>query len=111
VDEVTDALVVDVPREGEENWMPLFVVLTDGNQLDDDLVKAIRTRVREDCSPRHVPNEVIAIPEIPRTLSGKVLEVPVKRVLMGDDPGKAASRESLANPEAFDWFVDYAASR
>jgi acetoacetyl-CoA synthetase len=111
LDAIQDALVVDVPREGEENWMPLFVVLKDGNELDDDLIKAIRTRVREDCSPRHVPNEVIAIPEIPRTLSGKVLEVPVKRVLMGDDPGKAASRESLANPEAFDWFVDYAASR
>jgi acetoacetyl-CoA synthetase len=53
---------------------------------------------------------VIAIPEIPRTLSGKVLEVPVKRVLMGEPPEKAASRESLANPEAFDWFVDYAGS-
>jgi acetoacetyl-CoA synthetase len=110
VDQVQDALVVDLPREGEENFMPLFVVLKDGNELDDDLVKAIRARVREDCSPRHVPNEVIAIPEIPRTLSGKVLEVPVKRVLMGEPPEKAASRESLANPEAFDWFVDYAGS-
>ena len=109
-DDVVDALVVDVPREGEENWMPLFVVLREGASLDDDLVKAIRTRVREDCSPRHVPNEVIQIPEIPRTLSGKVLEVPVKRVLMGEPPEKAASRESLANPEAFDWFVDYASS-
>ena len=110
LDEVQDALVVDLPREGEENWMPLFVVLANGRALDDELVKAIRTRVREDCSPRHVPNEVIAIPEVPRTLSGKVLEVPVKRVLMGEPPEKAASRESLANPEAFDWFVDYAAS-
>jgi acetoacetyl-CoA synthetase len=111
VDAVQDALVVDVPREGEENWMPLFVVMKDGADLDDDTVGAIRARVREDCSPRHVPNEVIAIPEIPRTLSGKVLEVPVKRVLMGESPDKAASRESLANPEAFDWFVDYAESR
>jgi acetoacetyl-CoA synthetase len=110
VDAVQDALVVDVPREGEENWMPLFVVLKNGQPLDDEIVKAIRTRVREDCSPRHVPNDVIAIPEIPRTLSGKVLEVPVKRVLMGEPPEKAASRESLANPEAFDWFVDYAES-
>jgi acetoacetyl-CoA synthetase len=108
LDEVADALVVDVPREGEENWMPLFVVLADGAELDDELVKRIRGRVREDCSPRHVPNDVIAIPEVPRTLSGKVLEVPVKRVLMGEDPQKAASRESLANPAAFDWFVDYA---
>jgi acetoacetyl-CoA synthetase len=108
VEQVQDALVVDVPREGEENWMPLFVVMRNGAPLDDDTIKQIRTRIREDCSPRHVPNEVIAIPEIPRTLSGKVLEVPVKRVLMGEPPEKAASRESLANPEAFDWFLDYA---
>ena len=111
LDEVADALVVDIPREGEENWMPLFVVLADGKEIDDDLVKRVRTRVREDCSPRHVPNEVIAIPAVPRTLSGKALEVPIKRVLMGHDPEKAASRESLANPEAFDWFVEFAAAR
>jgi acetoacetyl-CoA synthetase len=110
VDEVQDALVVDVPREGEENWMPLFVVMKNGAELDEATIKAIRKRIRDDCSPRHVPNDVIAIPAIPRTLSGKVLEVPVKRVLMGDPPEKAASRESLANPEAFDWFVDYAES-
>jgi acetoacetyl-CoA synthetase len=110
LDQVKDALVVDVPRDGQDNWMPLFVVLQNGRQLDDETVKAIRARVREYCSPRHVPNDVIAIPEIPRTLSGKVLEVPVKRVLMGDPPEKAASRESLANPEAFDWFVRYADS-
>jgi acetoacetyl-CoA synthetase len=85
--------------------------MKNGHDLNDETIKAIRKRIREDCSPRHVPNEVIAIPEIPRTLSGKVLEVPVKRVLMGEPPEKAASRESLANPQAFDWFVDYAGSR
>ena len=88
--------------------MPLFVVMKEGRELDDDTVKAIRTRIREDCSPRHVPNDIVQIPEVPRTLSGKVLEVPVKRILAGEPPDKAASRESLANPEAFDWFVDYA---
>nr|MBA2505089.1 acetoacetate--CoA ligase [Thermoleophilaceae bacterium] len=108
LDEIVDALVVDVPREEGENWMPLFVVLREGSTLDEELTKAIAKRVREDCSPRHVPNEVHAVAEIPRTLSGKALEVPVKRVLMGQDPEKAASRESLANPEAFDWFVDFA---
>jgi acetoacetyl-CoA synthetase len=111
LDEIEDALVVDLPREGQENWMPLFVVLADGAALDDALTKRIAKRVREDCSPRHVPNEVIVIPEVPRTLSGKALEVPVKRVLMGDPPERAASRESLANPEAFDWFVDYAGAQ
>jgi acetoacetyl-CoA synthetase len=108
LDEITDALVVDVPREGTDGWMPLFVVLREGAQLDGDLVKAIRTRIREDCSPRHVPNEVHAIDEVPRTLSGKVLEVPVKRILMGQDPDKAASRDSLANPKALDYFADFA---
>ena len=91
--------------------MPLFIVLPEGKQLDDELAKAINTRIREDCSPRHVPNDIVQIPAVPRTLSGKVLEVPVKRILQGDPPEKAASRESLQNPEAFDWFVRYAESR
>jgi acetoacetyl-CoA synthetase len=108
LDEIVDALVVDVPREGTDGWMPLFVVLREGAELDDDLVKAIRARIREDCSPRHVPNEVHAIDEVPRTLSGKVLEVPVKRILMGQEPDKAASRDSLANPKALDYFADFA---
>jgi acetoacetyl-CoA synthetase len=111
LDEVRDALVVDIPQDGEESWLPLFVVLEEGVELGDDLVKAIRTRIREDCSPRHVPSDVIPIAEVPRTLSGKVLEVPVKRILMGTDPEKAASRDSLANPEALDWFADLAKQR
>ncbi|NUT54748.1 MAG: acetoacetate--CoA ligase, partial [Thermoleophilia bacterium] len=108
VEDVTDALVVDIPREGEENFMPLFVVLRDGAELDEALTKAIKARIREDCSPRHVPNEIVAISEIPRTLSGKVLELPVKKILQGADPSKAASRDSLANPKALDFFVEYA---
>jgi acetoacetyl-CoA synthetase len=105
LDEVVDALVVDVPRDGTDGWMPLFVVMREGEALDDSLVGAIRRRIREDVSPRHVPDEIRAVPEIPRTLSGKVLEVPVKRILMGTPPEEAASRESLANPSALDYFV------
>jgi acetoacetyl-CoA synthetase len=108
LDEITDALVVDVPREGTDGWMPLFVVLREGAELDDDLTKQIAKRIREDCSPRHVPNEVHAIDEVPRTLSGKVLEVPVKKILMGTEADKAASRDSLQNPDALDYFVDFA---
>jgi acetoacetyl-CoA synthetase len=108
VPEVDDALVVDVPRAGTEGWMPLFVVLAEGATLDDDLKAAIRRRVREDCSPRHVPNEIYAIDEVPRTLSGKVLEIPVKKILMGTSPESAASRDSLANPAALDFFVELA---
>jgi acetoacetyl-CoA synthetase len=109
LDEVVDALVVDVPREGTDGWMPLFVVLRDGASLTDDLVAAIKRRIREDCSPRHTPNEVRQIEEVPRTLSGKALEVPVKRILMGESPDKAAARDSLQNPEALDYFVELAA--
>jgi acetoacetyl-CoA synthetase len=108
LDDVTDALVVDIPREGEENFMPLFVVLRDGAELDEELSKAIKARIREDCSPRHVPNEIVTVAEVPRTLSGKVLELPVKKILQGTAPEKAASRDSLANPKALDFFVDYA---
>ena len=105
IDDVVDALVVDLPREGTDGWMPLFVVLREGVTLDDALVGEIRRRIREDCSPRHVPDEIRQIAEVPRTLSGKVLEVPVKRILMGTPAEQAASRESLANPEALDYFV------
>ncbi len=106
IDDITDALVVDV-----DGWMPLFVVLRDGAALDEALERQIARRIREDCSPRHVPNVVYAIAEVPRTLSGKVLEVPVKRILQGTPPDKAASRDSLANPAALDTFVELASQR
>jgi acetoacetyl-CoA synthetase len=108
VDEVVDALVVDVPRPGTDGWMPLFVVLREGASLSDDLAAQIRKRIRDDCSPRHAPNEIREIAEVPRTLSGKALEVPVKRILMGESPDKAAARDSLQNPAALDYFVQLA---
>jgi acetoacetyl-CoA synthetase len=110
LDEITDALVVDIAK-GDDAWMPLFVVLREGEELNEDLEKAIAKRVREDCSPRHVPSEVFQVAEVPRTLSGKVLEVPVKKILTGTPPEQAASRDSLANPKALDWFVELAEQR
>jgi acetoacetyl-CoA synthetase len=104
LDEILDALVVDVP-ETDGSRMTLFVVLRDGAVLDDRLEAEVRRRIREDCSPRHVPDAVLAAPEIPRTLSGKILEVPIKRILMGAPVHEVASRDSLANPEALDWFA------
>ena len=106
LDEIVDALVVDV-----DGWMGLFVVLRPGVELDDGLRGQIARRVREDCSPRHVPDDVHVVGEVPRTLSGKVLEVPVKRILSGVAPERAASRDSLANPAALDWFVAFARER
>ena len=110
VPEVLDALVVDVPRPGTEGWMPLFVVLRDDAELDQALTKEIAKRIRERCSPRHVPDRVYRIAEVPRTLSGKVLEVPVKRILTGTPADRAASRDSLANPDSLDYFVELAKS-
>lgn len=105
---ITDALVVDIPKPGTEGWMPLFVVIAEGAELTDELKKTVAREVRERCSPRHVPNEMIEVKTIPRTLSGKVLEVPVKRILTGTPVEKAASKDSLADPASLDFFVEYA---
>lgn len=105
LEEVIDALVVDVPQSDGSSRIELFVVLRENTVLDDDLVRRIKQGIREDCSPRHVPDGIQAIPAVPRTLSGKVLEVPVKRILMGEPPERVVSRDSLANPEALDYFV------
>jgi acetoacetyl-CoA synthetase len=104
MDEVLDALVVDV-----NGWMPLFVVLAQGCELDKALQRSIVKRVREGCSPRHAPDAVYEIEAVPRTISGKALEVPVKRILQGVPASSAASRDSLANPAALDWFSEFAA--
>jgi acetoacetyl-CoA synthetase len=102
VPEVLDSLVVDV-----DDRIVLFAVTS--VELDDELAAEIRRRVREHCSPRHVPDAIHRIDEVPRTLSNKKLEVPVKRILQGGDPAKVASRDSLANPAALDWFAVRAA--
>jgi acetoacetyl-CoA synthetase len=108
LDEVVDALVLDLPLPGTEGFMPLFVVLREGATLDDDLSARIRKRIREDCSPRHVPDLIEQIGEVPRTLSGKVLELPVKRILLGAAPDTAVSRDALATPAALDPFEEMA---
>ena len=105
---VSDALVVDLPKEGTEGWMMLFVVPEDDAGLSPELEVQLMEAIRKRCSPRHVPDEVVAIEEVPRTLSGKVLEVPVKRILTGTPPSEAASPDSLANPTSLDFFADLA---
>jgi acetoacetyl-CoA synthetase len=105
VPEIVDSLVVDVPREDGDSWMPLFVVLREGAVLDDDLIARVKAAVRERCSPRHVPSEVLRIAEVPRTLSGKALEIPVKRILLGAEPADTTSLDGMANPSSLDWFM------
>jgi hypothetical protein len=84
--------------------MPMFVTLAAGVELTDELVATIKNVIRVECSPRHVPDRVFAVSDLPRTLTGKILEIPVKRLLMGAEPDTVASRDSLANPGALDEF-------
>jgi acetoacetyl-CoA synthetase len=106
--EVLDALVVDLEVLGGASYMPLFVVLRPGITLDEALVAKIKAAIRTQLSPRHVPDDVIAIPEVPRTLNGKKLEVPVKKILLGSPLEQAVNLGSVANPGALDVFIDFA---
>jgi acetoacetyl-CoA synthetase len=101
--EVADSLVVHLEDpEGGPGRLLLFVAPADGAAVDDGLRARIARALRTELSPRHVPDEIHAVPGVPRTLSGKKLEVPVKRILTGADPDTAASRGSLANPDVLD---------
>lgn len=112
IDGVYDSLVVDVPVGGSsETKIYLFVVPEEGRELDEELISSIKRGVRQHCSPRHVPDEIRAIQEVPRTLNGKKLEVPVKKILAGKPIEEAASRDSLANPEALDYFAGLTGAR
>lgn len=105
VPEVADSLVIDLEGLGGKSFMPLFVVLRDGTVLDETLKAAIKDVIRRRVSPRHVPDAVYAVPDIPRTLNGKKLEVPVRKILLGVPPEKAVNPDSLANPQSLDVFV------
>ena len=105
--DVADSLIVHLD---ESDRIILFVQPAKGTELDDALRTRIQAEIRLALSPRHVPDEIVAVPAVPRTLSGKKLEVPVKRILSGEPPERAASRESLADPAALDAFVKLAES-
>lgn len=109
--EVMDSLVVDLEFLGRESWMPLFVVLRPGASLDDALAGRLKSAIRTALSARHVPNDVIQVPEIPRTLTGKKLEVPVKKLFLGQPADKVANRDAMANPASLNWFVELARRR
>jgi acetoacetyl-CoA synthetase len=109
--EVLDSLVVDLEYLGRESWMPLFVVLRDGVVLDDALTKRMKQVIREALSARHVPNDVFQVIAIPRTLSGKKMELPVKKLLMGAAADSVLKRDAMANADSVDWFVALAAAR
>ncbi len=107
---IQDAIIIHVEKDGV-SFMPLFVVLKPGQTMDETLVYNINKRLRSDHSPRHVPDVVVQIPEVPYTISGKKLEAPVKKILMGIHPDKAANRGAMRNPSSLDFFAEYARSR
>ncbi len=109
--EVLDSLVVDLEFLGRESWMPLFVVLREGLVLDAALETRLRGAIREGLSARHVPNQIFQVPAVPRTLSGKKMELPVKKLMMGAAPEKVLNRDAMANPQSIDWFLELAAQR
>jgi acetoacetyl-CoA synthetase len=111
LDEVQDSLVIDLEFLGRDSFMPLFVVLTPGVTLDDALKGRIADAIRQAVSARFIPNEIVQIDTVPRTLSGKKLELPVKKLLLGGDPERVVNRDSMSNPDSFDQFIAYAARR
>ncbi|MES9603360.1 acetoacetate--CoA ligase [Actinomadura sp. NPDC000929] len=104
-DEISDSLVIDTGRLGQEGRLLLYVQLAEGAALTDELAADLRRRIRSALSPRHVPDEITAVPGIPRTLSGKKLEVPVRKILQGTPVDRAANRDSMANPEVLTHFT------
>jgi acetoacetyl-CoA synthetase len=108
--QIADSLIVCIEEPGGGFFMPLFVEMAKGD-LDDSLRAEIARRLRSERSPRHVPDVIVQAPGIPTTLTGKKMEVPVRRLLLGEAADKVASKDAMKNPEVLDWFAAFAASR
>jgi acetoacetyl-CoA synthetase len=109
--EVLDCLVVDLEYLGKASYMPLFVVLREGVELDGALRDRINARIRSALTARHVPNDIFVVAAVPRTLSGKKLELPIKKLLLGQPLDKVVNLDSMVNPESLAWFVAFAERR
>jgi acetoacetyl-CoA synthetase len=107
--DVLDTMVVDLEYLGRESYMPLFVVLREGVRLDDAMRAKINHAIETGLSRRFLPNEIIAVPEIPRTLSGKKQELPIKKLLLGLPMEKVINRDAMANPGCLDWYLEFTA--
>jgi acetoacetyl-CoA synthetase len=109
--EVLDSMVVDLEYLGRESYMPLFVVLRPGTALDAAMKAKINDAVKTALSPRFVPDDVFQVEEIPRTLSGKKQELPIKKLLLGQPIEKVVNKDAMANPGCLDWYVAFAEAR
>jgi len=108
--QVLDSMVIDLEFLGRESWMTLFVVLREGHTLDAALLGQIRDAIRTALSPRFVPDEIVQAQEIPRTLSGKKQEVPIKKIFLGQPLDKVVNRDAMANPQCLAWYAEKAAA-
>ena len=106
--EVMDSMVVDLEYLGKESYMPLFVVLRPGTSMDDALKTKLNNAIKVALSPRFIPNEIFQVAEIPRTLSGKKQELPIKKLMLGQPLEKVVNKDAMANPGCLDWYVDLA---
>ena len=111
IPEVLDSMVIDLEYLGRESYMPLFVVLRPGLTLDDGLKKRLADAIRQSLSPRFIPDDVFQVTEIPRTLSGKKQELPIKKLLLGQPLEKVVNREAMANPACLAWYEEFARQR
>lgn len=111
IDDVLDSLVVDLEYLGRESYMPLFVVLREGVSLDESLKSRIRSAIRDNLSARHVPNDIIPVAEIPRTLTGKKMELPIRKLLLGKPLSQVANPDAMANPGSLDFYIRFAEER
>ncbi len=109
--EVLDSLVVDLEYLGRESYMPLFVVLREGVTLDAALDRRLKDVIRAALSPRHVPNEIFQVNTLPRTLSGKKMELPVKKLLLGAPAEQVFKLDAMTNAESVAWFRAFAVRR
>ncbi len=108
IKEVKDSLIICIEKAGGEFWMPLFVVMQNGMELTEDIKQNINKTIRTDYSPRHLPDEILAAPDLPYTISGKKTETPVKKILMGKDPKEVVNAGALRNPSSMDFFITLA---
>ena len=104
--EIAEALVIGAEQPDGGYWMPLFVVLADDAELTDELRDRIKRTIRDEVSPRHVPDEIIVAPGIPHTRTGKKLEVPIKKLFQGADPARVVEKSAVDDPALLDWYAN-----
>jgi acetoacetyl-CoA synthetase len=110
IPQIVNSLVIDLEYLGRASYMPLFVVLQPGQQLDQALIDTINNRIASSLSARHIPNIIVQVPDIPRTLTGKKMEVPIKNLLLGKALVQIANPDAMENPDSLRWFAEFAVS-